>query len=165
MNSADKWGFGKCKRCADSEEQKQSVPYRLAKIPMAKVRRTITISETRGFLKALIRTENDEILGFTAQHICVLPGTRASFSPVRGSGETRIKRRRSASHLCRCLAFRLPRFSSRIANEAFRAAPTIQSQRDVGDAIQHVAVMRHQYQRTAKFEQAFLQNLEGWDIG
>ena len=32
---------------------------------MAKVRRTVTISETRGFLKALISTENDEIMGFT----------------------------------------------------------------------------------------------------
>ena len=32
---------------------------------MAKVRRTVTISETGGFLKALISTENDEILGFT----------------------------------------------------------------------------------------------------
>ena len=50
---------------SESEAQKQSVPYRLAKIPMAKVRRTVTISETRGFLKALISTQNDEILGFT----------------------------------------------------------------------------------------------------
>jgi pyruvate/2-oxoglutarate dehydrogenase complex dihydrolipoamide dehydrogenase (E3) component len=50
---------------SESEAQKQSVPYRLAKIPMAKVRRTVTISETRGFLKALISTETDEILGFT----------------------------------------------------------------------------------------------------
>src|SRR5215469_14564133 len=32
---------------------------------MAKVRRTATTSETQGFLKALISTENDEILGFT----------------------------------------------------------------------------------------------------
>jgi pyruvate/2-oxoglutarate dehydrogenase complex dihydrolipoamide dehydrogenase (E3) component len=50
---------------SESEAQKQSIPYRLAKIPMAKVRRTVTISETRGFLKALISTENNEILGFT----------------------------------------------------------------------------------------------------
>jgi pyruvate/2-oxoglutarate dehydrogenase complex dihydrolipoamide dehydrogenase (E3) component len=33
---------------------------------MTKVRRTVTISEPRGFLKALIRAESDEILGFTA---------------------------------------------------------------------------------------------------
>jgi pyruvate/2-oxoglutarate dehydrogenase complex dihydrolipoamide dehydrogenase (E3) component len=50
---------------SESEAQKHSLSYRLAKIPMAKVRRTVTISETRGFLKALISTENDEILGFT----------------------------------------------------------------------------------------------------
>jgi pyruvate/2-oxoglutarate dehydrogenase complex dihydrolipoamide dehydrogenase (E3) component len=48
------------------EAQKQAIPYRLATIPMAKVRRTATLSETRGFLKALISEENDEILGFTA---------------------------------------------------------------------------------------------------
>lgn len=47
------------------EARKQSIPYRLAIIPMAKVRRTVTLSETRGFLKALISVENDEILGFT----------------------------------------------------------------------------------------------------
>jgi pyruvate/2-oxoglutarate dehydrogenase complex dihydrolipoamide dehydrogenase (E3) component len=50
---------------SESEAQKQSVPYRLAKFPMAKVRRTVAIPETRGFLKALTSTENDEILGFT----------------------------------------------------------------------------------------------------
>ena len=33
---------------------------------MTKVRRTVTISETRGFLKALISADSDEILGFTA---------------------------------------------------------------------------------------------------
>jgi len=50
---------------SESEAQRQSIPYRVAKIPMAKVRRTATTSETRGFLKALISPENDEILGFT----------------------------------------------------------------------------------------------------
>ena len=34
-------------------------------IPMFKVRRAQTLSETRGFLKALVNTETDEILGFT----------------------------------------------------------------------------------------------------
>lgn len=48
------------------EAQKQSIPYRLATIPIAKVRRTQTTSETPGFLKVLISTETDEILGFTA---------------------------------------------------------------------------------------------------
>lgn len=50
----------------ESEAQTRSIPYRLATIPMAKVRRTATLSETRGFLKALISTASDEILGFTA---------------------------------------------------------------------------------------------------
>lgn len=48
------------------EARTQGVPYRLATIPMAKVRRTQTTSETRGFIKALVSTESDEILGFTA---------------------------------------------------------------------------------------------------
>jgi pyruvate/2-oxoglutarate dehydrogenase complex dihydrolipoamide dehydrogenase (E3) component len=51
---------------SESEAQNQAIPYRLTTIPMAKVRRTVTLSETRGFLKALISAENDEILGFTA---------------------------------------------------------------------------------------------------
>lgn len=51
---------------SEAEAQKRGIPYRVATIPMAKVRRTVTLSETRGFLKALISAENDEILGFTA---------------------------------------------------------------------------------------------------
>jgi pyruvate/2-oxoglutarate dehydrogenase complex dihydrolipoamide dehydrogenase (E3) component len=43
----------------------QNVPYRLAKIPMAAVLRTRTLSETTGFLKALVSTTDDRILGFT----------------------------------------------------------------------------------------------------
>jgi pyruvate/2-oxoglutarate dehydrogenase complex dihydrolipoamide dehydrogenase (E3) component len=50
---------------SESDAQKESIPYRLTKIPMAKVRRTATTSEPQGFLKALVSTENDEILGFT----------------------------------------------------------------------------------------------------
>jgi pyruvate/2-oxoglutarate dehydrogenase complex dihydrolipoamide dehydrogenase (E3) component len=50
----------------ESEAQKGAIPYRLTMIPMTKVRRTVTLSETRGFLKALISAESDEILGFTA---------------------------------------------------------------------------------------------------
>jgi pyruvate/2-oxoglutarate dehydrogenase complex dihydrolipoamide dehydrogenase (E3) component len=51
---------------SESEARKLEISYRVATIPMTKVRRTVTLSETRGFLKALISTENDEILGFTA---------------------------------------------------------------------------------------------------
>jgi pyruvate/2-oxoglutarate dehydrogenase complex dihydrolipoamide dehydrogenase (E3) component len=51
---------------SELEARKQAIPYRLVTIPMKKVRRTATLSETRGFLKALISAESDEILGFTA---------------------------------------------------------------------------------------------------
>jgi pyruvate/2-oxoglutarate dehydrogenase complex dihydrolipoamide dehydrogenase (E3) component len=41
-------------------------PYRVAKLPMEAVLRARTLSETRGFMKALVSRETDEILGFTA---------------------------------------------------------------------------------------------------
>jgi pyruvate/2-oxoglutarate dehydrogenase complex dihydrolipoamide dehydrogenase (E3) component len=41
-------------------------PYRVAKLPMQAVLRARTLSETRGFMKALVSDESDEILGFTA---------------------------------------------------------------------------------------------------
>jgi pyruvate/2-oxoglutarate dehydrogenase complex dihydrolipoamide dehydrogenase (E3) component len=50
----------------ETEAQHQGVPYRLAKIPMIAVLRTRTLSETKGFMKALVDTKNDRILGFTA---------------------------------------------------------------------------------------------------
>ena len=50
----------------ETEAKAKGIPYRLAKLPMAAVLRTRTLSETRGFLKALIDTESDRILGFTA---------------------------------------------------------------------------------------------------
>ena len=40
--------------------------YRLATIPMESVLRARTLSETRGFMKALVGHDSDEILGFTA---------------------------------------------------------------------------------------------------
>jgi pyruvate/2-oxoglutarate dehydrogenase complex dihydrolipoamide dehydrogenase (E3) component len=49
----------------ETEAKVKGLRYRLAKIPMAAVLRTRTFSETRGFMKALVNTENDEILGFT----------------------------------------------------------------------------------------------------
>ncbi len=51
---------------SETEAKAQGIPYRLAKIPMIAVLRTRTLSETRGFLKALIATDSDRILGFTA---------------------------------------------------------------------------------------------------
>jgi pyruvate/2-oxoglutarate dehydrogenase complex dihydrolipoamide dehydrogenase (E3) component len=39
--------------------------YRVAKMPMATVLRTRTVSEPRAFMKMLIGKDSDEILGFT----------------------------------------------------------------------------------------------------
>lgn len=50
----------------ESEAQRAGIAYRVAKIPMAAVLRTRTLSEPRGFLKALIAADSDRILGFTA---------------------------------------------------------------------------------------------------
>jgi pyruvate/2-oxoglutarate dehydrogenase complex dihydrolipoamide dehydrogenase (E3) component len=41
-------------------------PYRVAKLPMEAVLRARTLSETRGFMKAVVSHNSDEILGFTA---------------------------------------------------------------------------------------------------
>jgi pyruvate/2-oxoglutarate dehydrogenase complex dihydrolipoamide dehydrogenase (E3) component len=51
---------------SETEARTLAMPYRLAKIPMAAVLRTRTLSETRGFMKAMVSNESDEILGFTA---------------------------------------------------------------------------------------------------
>lgn len=51
---------------SETEAKKRRVAYRLAKIPMLSVLRARTLSETRGFMKALIDTASDRILGFTA---------------------------------------------------------------------------------------------------
>ena len=49
----------------ETEAKRRGIPYRVAKLPMAGVLRAMTISETRGFMKVLIETESDHILGFT----------------------------------------------------------------------------------------------------
>jgi pyruvate/2-oxoglutarate dehydrogenase complex dihydrolipoamide dehydrogenase (E3) component len=51
---------------SETEAKERGIDYRLAKVPMAAVLRARTLSETRGFLKALIDTDSDRILGFTA---------------------------------------------------------------------------------------------------
>jgi pyruvate/2-oxoglutarate dehydrogenase complex dihydrolipoamide dehydrogenase (E3) component len=50
---------------SEREAKERGVPYRLAKIPFGMVFRARTISETRGFLKALIDNKSDRILGFS----------------------------------------------------------------------------------------------------
>jgi pyruvate/2-oxoglutarate dehydrogenase complex dihydrolipoamide dehydrogenase (E3) component len=49
----------------ESEARAKGVPYRIARMPMAMVLRTHTLSQTRGFMKALVGPD-DRILGFTA---------------------------------------------------------------------------------------------------
>ena len=50
----------------ESEAKRSGIGYRTSKLPIDNVLRTRTLSETKGFLKALVRAENDEILGFAA---------------------------------------------------------------------------------------------------
>ena len=50
----------------ESEAKHAGIPYRLAKIAMTAVLRTRTLSETQGFMKALVDVRSDRILGFTA---------------------------------------------------------------------------------------------------
>jgi pyruvate/2-oxoglutarate dehydrogenase complex dihydrolipoamide dehydrogenase (E3) component len=51
---------------SETEAKERGIAYRLAKIPLAAILRTRTLSETRGFLKTLVDANNDCILGFTA---------------------------------------------------------------------------------------------------
>jgi len=51
---------------SEREARAQGIAYRLFKIPMEAVFRASTLSETRGFLKALVELNGDRILGFTA---------------------------------------------------------------------------------------------------
>jgi pyruvate/2-oxoglutarate dehydrogenase complex dihydrolipoamide dehydrogenase (E3) component len=51
---------------SEKEAQAKGMPYRLFKVPMDAVLRALTLSETRGFLKALVEADSDQILGFTA---------------------------------------------------------------------------------------------------
>ena len=51
---------------SETEAAAQGIPYRLFKVTMESNLRARTLSETRGFLKALVEAHNDRILGFTA---------------------------------------------------------------------------------------------------
>jgi pyruvate/2-oxoglutarate dehydrogenase complex dihydrolipoamide dehydrogenase (E3) component len=50
---------------SEKEAKAQGIAYRLFKVPMEAVMRASTLSETQGFLKALVETSGDRILGFT----------------------------------------------------------------------------------------------------
>lgn len=49
----------------ETQAKERAIAYRLAKIPMSTVLRARTLSETRGFMKALVGAKTDEILGLT----------------------------------------------------------------------------------------------------
>lgn len=51
---------------SENEAKERGIAYRLFKVPMEAVLRARTLSETRGFLKALVDADGDRILGFTA---------------------------------------------------------------------------------------------------
>ncbi|HXI73397.1 MAG TPA: FAD-dependent oxidoreductase [Verrucomicrobiae bacterium] len=51
---------------SETEAKERGIAYRLAKVSMAVVFRAKTLSETRGFMKALIDAGSDRILGFAA---------------------------------------------------------------------------------------------------
>jgi pyruvate/2-oxoglutarate dehydrogenase complex dihydrolipoamide dehydrogenase (E3) component len=49
----------------EHEARSQGVAVRLAKLPISAVLRAKTLSETHGFMKALVAADSDRILGFT----------------------------------------------------------------------------------------------------
>jgi pyruvate/2-oxoglutarate dehydrogenase complex dihydrolipoamide dehydrogenase (E3) component len=51
---------------SETEAKAQGIGYRLFKVPMETNLRARTLSETRGFVKALVEVDSDRILGFTA---------------------------------------------------------------------------------------------------
>src|SRR5262249_41741461 len=51
---------------SEREAKERGISYRLAKIPLSEVLRARTLTDTRGFMKALIDRTSDRILGFSA---------------------------------------------------------------------------------------------------
>ncbi len=49
---------------SEAEAREQDIPYRLATLPMDVVPRARTLSERKGFMKALVAADSDRILGF-----------------------------------------------------------------------------------------------------
>jgi len=49
----------------EHEAQRQGLPVRMAKLPMSRVLRTAATDETGGFLKVLVSSSDDRIVGFT----------------------------------------------------------------------------------------------------
>ena len=63
----------------ESEAKRRGIAYRLTKLPVTSILRSRTLSEPRGFFKALVAADSDRILGFTA------------FSPAAGEVMTTVQ--------------------------------------------------------------------------
>ena len=50
----------------ETEAKEKGLTFRIAKIPMTYVARALEVDETRGFLKAIVDSNTEQILGFTA---------------------------------------------------------------------------------------------------
>jgi len=50
---------------SESEAERRGIPVRVAKLPTRKILRTFATDESEGFLKVLVATDSDRILGFT----------------------------------------------------------------------------------------------------
>jgi pyruvate/2-oxoglutarate dehydrogenase complex dihydrolipoamide dehydrogenase (E3) component len=50
---------------SEEEARRRGIAFRVAKLPIVAVLRSRTISETRGFMKALVEAHGERILGFT----------------------------------------------------------------------------------------------------
>jgi pyruvate/2-oxoglutarate dehydrogenase complex dihydrolipoamide dehydrogenase (E3) component len=50
---------------SEDEARKEGVPFRVAKLPMRRVVRTLATDEVEGFMKVLVGQTDDRILGFT----------------------------------------------------------------------------------------------------
>ncbi len=48
---------------SEGEPRKLNLNVRVAKMPMSRVARAVEVDETRGFMKAVVDAETDEILG------------------------------------------------------------------------------------------------------
>jgi pyruvate/2-oxoglutarate dehydrogenase complex dihydrolipoamide dehydrogenase (E3) component len=65
---------------SENEAKAREIAYRLFKVPMETVLRARSLTETRGFLKALVEADGDRILGFTA--FCIGAGEIMSAAQI-----------------------------------------------------------------------------------
>ena len=87
---------------SEHEATARGLPYRSFKVPMEAVLPARTLSETRGFLKALVEADGDRILGFTAFGVGAAEMMSAvQIAMVAGLPYTRCATLSDASHISR----------------------------------------------------------------